>query len=69
MTWISIKERLPSPEECELNYGWFLVKHSYMDRACITRYDGHDRDHCYVHGWRGALDDVTHWMPLPRPPA
>jgi len=70
--WIKCSERMPSPEECEgiWGYGWFLVWHSDFKRIELSRYDKHSGEHNYDHGWKDAWNDkVSHWMPLPKPPA
>ena len=68
MSWISITERVPSKEECQVNWGWFLVWRG-SGRPDMSRYDGHDPEHCYKHGWKFHWDlAVTHWMPLPEAP-
>ncbi len=69
MEWIAIKDRLPTEDECEMNYGWFLVARESQLRPDISRYDGHDKDHSYIHGWKYPWDhDLTHWMHLPDMP-
>jgi len=68
--WISIKERLPSQEECERYCGWFLVVRSFVPgRPFISRYDGYNEERNYDHGWKYSIDEtITHWMPLPELP-
>lgn len=72
LEWTSVKERLPTKEECEKDAGWFLVWHSgeiQFNRAEMSRYDGHEEERSYEHGWKYNWDrDVTHWMPLPKEP-
>lgn len=67
--WISVKERQPIKEECKQNSGWFLVSLFGYGRACLARYDGHEKECPYSHGWNSVLGErLTHWMPLPKPP-
>lgn len=57
--WISVKERLPEVEADILAYigeGSFVV--------CWMTHDGYWQCPAYLMD----KDDVTHWMPLPRPP-
>jgi len=44
MKWISVKDRLPTKEECEKDHGWFFVncEKTLPKRAYIARYDAHD---------------------------
>lgn len=64
--WISVKKRLPTIDECKENSGWFLVVHENFPRAHMSRYDGHEDEFSYDHGWKYAWDNtITHWMPLP----
>ena len=68
--WISVKDRLPTKEECKKDAGWFLVKRALISRADVSRYDGNEKPNPYYdHGWKYAMDEsITHWMPLPEPP-
>lgn len=71
MKWISVKDRIPTKEECEKDGGWFLVKQSYMQRACMDRYDGHlpEDERNYMHNWKYPYgESITHWQPLPELP-
>lgn len=72
--WISVEERLPEIEDdrkgghrprsirvlcvCQQKSGKRFVKEGY--------YELFNNTPC----WRipGSIDDVTHWMPLPKPP-
>jgi hypothetical protein len=68
--WISVKDRLPEEDLPVLVYGQVL-----NDPAEIIgvrrRYNG---DQEWKHTWESEdgfiyrEDDVTHWMPLPKPP-
>lgn len=70
MEWISVKDRLPSREECEKSCGWFLVwQPNWTLRAEMSRYDGHNEEYSHEHGWKYSWNDhVTHWMILPEAP-
>ena len=66
--WIPVKERLPK-------YGVkVLATDMYEEDDCTgiwTREEyKDDADGCWYdeHGWWHALDEVTHWMPLPKTP-
>ena len=67
--WISVKQRKPTKEECQLDAGWFLVSRDMEGyRADLSRYDGYQEWKAHDHGWKYSFDDnITHWMPLPRP--
>lgn len=69
MKWIRIEDRYPSKEECEKHNGWFLVKRRDINGPCISRYDGHQKEFSYDHGWTYPSDDcITDWMPFPELP-
>ncbi|OGC94038.1 MAG: hypothetical protein A2W25_11695 [candidate division Zixibacteria bacterium RBG_16_53_22] len=59
--WISMKNRLPESP------AWVLV---YASGAmnCMA-YDGGWKDWTAAQAHNIAIDDITHWMPLPWPPA
>jgi hypothetical protein len=60
--WISVKDRLP-----ETKYGTW----SKEDCLLLTLYNyeiGRTKDGEWVDMNNDALEDVTHWMPLPKPP-
>ena len=66
--WIPVEERLPK-------YGVrVLATDMYEEDDCTgiwTREEyKDDADGCWYdeHGWWHALDEVTHWMPLPKTP-
>ncbi len=66
--WIPVEERLPE-------YGVRVLETDmYEEDDCTgiwTREeDKDDADGCWhdEHDWWHALDEVTHWMPLPEPP-
>ena len=52
--WISVKDRLPEPTYCVLVVG------AYSEMAIDAL--GTDGE------WMGMVEDITHWMPLPKPP-
>lgn len=58
-TWISVEERLPKPGKSCLVYS----PHS------ITPMSSDQRSGRYADPWEfHCRGDVTHWMPLPKPP-
>lgn len=62
--WISVKDRLPcGADESE----WVLV---YADGAinCMGYTNRGFSDWTYAKAHNIAIDDITHWMPLPEPP-
>ncbi len=66
MNWVKITDRVPTEEECEKDYGWFLIARKNQTRPDVSQYDGHEINYTYYHGWKHAWDDgITHWMPLP----
>lgn len=68
--WISVKERLPEEGEEVLVFGQYLNDIPKV-LGVRSRYKG-DQDWKYT--WEGSDEwvyrenDVTHWMPLPKPP-
>ena len=64
MGWISVEDRLPNSERGE----WVLV--CAGGAINCMGYMNHTFDHwIYSPNHNIAIDDVTHWMPLPEPPA
>ena len=54
--WISVEERLPEES------AWYIVNiinHFGLDFVTFTY---------YTKGYGWGVPDVTHWMPLPKPP-
>lgn len=65
--WICVKDRLPEIGQ------WVLVFDAADERGYMsvwTREEDEDGD-CWSdgQGWWQPLAEVTHWMPLPEPPA
>ena len=52
--WISVKDRLPEPTYC------VLVAGAYGEMGIDAL--GTDGE------WMGMVEDITHWMPLPKHP-
>jgi hypothetical protein len=68
--WVSVKDRLPEEDIAVLVYGQVL--NDPPDVIGVRRrYNG---DQEWKHTWESEdgfiyrEDDVTHWMPLPKPP-
>ena len=62
MDWISVDDRLPEAFTSVLFFG-----EEYDDVACHGHYDGgrwYDCDWSYD----PIESEITHWMPLPKPP-
>lgn len=74
MEWISVKDRLPEKEGDYLVYTY--VEDQYVCRFSNINY--HKRkpvmefrvncECCYAEDDDFKSSDVTHWMPLPKPP-
>ncbi len=63
--WISVKDKLPAPHDAVLVFEDDAWKNQYTayitERGCWI---------CFCECWDGSeLNNVTHWMPLPPPPA
>ena len=64
--WIPVSERLPETDK----FVWVYGKHAMQVLACYTdgRFCCYDAE--YDEAWTIDIHDkVTHWMPLPAPPA
>lgn len=73
--WISVKDKLPKQGKNVLIYWKNSANKRFIDVACIWK----GKTYNYNGGWHfsycdidgsNMLDDsqVTHWMPLPKPP-
>ena len=66
MEWISIKHVLPEIGQRVLCFnGYIHVKEAYEMDGELFFYDG---DNHWTGSAMGQLENVTHWMPLPKPP-
>ncbi len=65
MKWISVKDRLPSPESDE----YFLIC-EHDKSMCVAAYWGIDQSETKGYDWFNGDIFVcpTHWMPLPDAP-
>ena len=61
--WISVKERLPE-EDVDVAIGWFQKTAS---NKTFWTVDAAQLTNKVFSGWR-VYPEVTHWMPLPKPP-
>ena len=58
--WININDKKPP-------YGWMILSYRYFADPKILCVDfGLHMDGIFTSG--GVIRDVTHWMPLPKPP-
>jgi hypothetical protein len=68
--WISVKDRLPEEDVAVLVYGQVL--NDPPDVIGVRRRYNGDQEWKYTweseDGFIYREDDVTHWMPLPKPP-
>lgn len=60
--WVSVEERLPETDEAVL----IALPYAIIGRPCTT---GQYVNHTWYCDDFGGHADVTHWMPLPTPPA
>jgi hypothetical protein len=63
LQWISVKERLPE-EDVDVAIGWFQKTAS---NKTFWTVDAAQLTNKVFSGWR-VYSEVTHWMPLPKPP-
>ena len=66
-TWIPVSERLPEEQDAYL-----IVCDEHCDGRCIVVSSGqYEGGGCWTPDYNHMLpsDVVTHWMPLPKPPA
>jgi hypothetical protein len=61
--WISVKDRLPE-EDVDVVIGWFSKTAS---NKTFWTVDAAQLTNKVFSGWR-VYPEVTHWMPLPKPP-
>ena len=61
--WISVKDRLPE-EDVDVAIGWFQKTAS---NKTFWTVDAAQLTNKVFSGWR-VYPEVTHWMPLPKPP-
>lgn len=61
MEWISVKERLPETSVPVVGYRDLIQTYSIVMYTTAKRWMFY-----YDAGWAG---EITHWMPLPPPPA
>lgn len=66
--WISVKDKLPAPDELVLVYnkdeGVFRARRDHYD----DQYPSWQCDPIGSYAGDGCVYDITHWMPLPEPP-
>lgn len=65
--WVSIVERLPIPRTQVLTFTPGIIGVSLDELFVATELDAEGREQFYFDGDRDCM--VTHWMPLPAPPA
>jgi hypothetical protein len=73
--WISVKDRLPNPNEKVIVYN-AENDGTFFARRLVSRFEWWDSVTKEYINWRWLpygytnimLDAVTHWMPLPEPP-
>jgi hypothetical protein len=73
MEWISIDDRMPNifagKFKVRLKNGNETNAYYYQDKLGWISFYGHKTSHWWEStGHHKRLDDVTHWMPLPKPP-
>ena len=65
MKWISVKERLPEDEDCVL----FVSKNEIYICIWFNHWDSVSGNMAGCYDKQVKISDITHWMPLPEPPA
>ncbi len=82
MEWVSVKDRLPIQQpEGWPTYDWVLITSMHEESPItIARWNGNEWEFYYTEGnigagpWNGDcnscinIDEITHWMPLPKKP-
>lgn len=61
--WISVKDRLPEPEEEILLYDRDSVKHYVL--GWLRKKKGYNKAKWFVTNGYVADESITHWMPIP----
>jgi Protein of unknown function (DUF551) len=61
MEWISVKDRLPNMGIDVLVYSKDRIFHAWWDNISSS-HDWYDIQNTWI------IEDVTHWMPLPKKP-
>jgi hypothetical protein len=68
MNWISVKDRLPNPSDFVIVCVLHPSGNGYSRVPVTARFE--DNEWTAVNWMNGTVvDSVTHWMPLPNPPA
>jgi len=65
MEWISIKDRLPNKDQNVL--GWISVEEQ-DGILTLLEFDNEKKSFIPIFGKLAPNSQVTHWMPLPKPP-
>jgi hypothetical protein len=67
--WISVKDRLPNPDEAVLVLAEYLyIKTNYYEVWSLFKCQSGEIIWVDKSGEGHNLTEVTHWMPLPEPP-
>ena len=67
--WVRVEERLPEPEFAGQQRGFYLVALSNGVVKELMYEFRHYENMMFDVGWHETAFPVTHWMPLPAPPA
>lgn len=62
MEWISVKDQLPEKYKEVLVYSKERIFHAFWDNISSSIYDWYDIQNLWI------IEDISHWMPLPKPP-
>lgn len=67
--WISVKDRLPEliPSKGTRAYSDAVLVWTSGRKAMVAIWDGIDFL-CAMSFWEAWGEEITHWMPLPKPP-
>lgn len=63
--WIKCSDRMPNGGDHEV----FVLVYADGAMNCLAYYKGEWQDWCKANHLNVAISDITHWMPLPLPPA